>query len=193
MEVFDRYAERYDEWYDKNKEIYKRELQIIQSPDGLSLEIGVGTGRFALPLNVSIGIDRSQGVLKIAKKRGIEVLRADASMLPFKNSLFGTVYVIFTLCFLEKPLRALREARRVLKDSGKLVICIVPRNSELGKKYAKKDSPFYRIARFYTEKEVEEMLEEAGFAIEVVRKRKLLFSSNDFVCFYSRKKKNSLR
>ena len=186
--IFDLYAERYDKWYEKNIEIYKKELSIIERPNGLSLEIGVGTGRFACPLKIDLGIDISIKVLKIAKNRGLEVIRADAKALPFKNGIFDYVYIIFTLCFLDKPIEALLETHRVLKDSGILIVCIIPLDSGLGLRYSKrKDSPFYSAAKFYNEKEVIEMLRRCGFKVIGIKRIELLYSPNDFVCIKAQK------
>ncbi len=182
MDVFDTYAERYDRWYDEHAELYRKELEIIRRPRHPALEVGVGTGRFCAPLNIDVGIDISRGVLKIARKR-CEVVLANAELMPFRDETFATVYFIFTICFLRNPLAALREAHRVLKDDGMLIACVIPRDSGLGRIYASKDSPFYRIARFYTERELEHMFESAGFDVLRVKKRRLLYSDNDFVCY----------
>ena len=182
MNVFDELAEKYDEWYDRNADLYRKELEIIERPTGLSLEIGVGSGRFASKLGIDVGVDISERMLKIAKERGVEVVRSDAANLPFKDKTFDFVYIIFTLCFLENPERSLSEVHRVLKNGGKLVVCIIPADSGLGKIYSKKDSPFYKIARFFKTEEAENLLRR-NFKILRVRKRKLLYSDNDFVCF----------
>ena len=51
------------------------------------MEIGVGSGRFAQPLGVKIGIDPSRNMLKFAKERGIQVIRGGGENLPFKDNL----------------------------------------------------------------------------------------------------------
>jgi hypothetical protein len=48
------------------------------------LEIGVGTGRFAVPLGVRWGVDPSIRMGKMAKARGIQVVSGRAESLPFK-------------------------------------------------------------------------------------------------------------
>jgi ubiquinone/menaquinone biosynthesis C-methylase UbiE len=180
MDIFERHADRYDEWYERNRELYEAELELLPEPSSPSLEVGVGTGRFAI-IGIDVGVDISLEMLKIARKRGVECVRADASALPFKNNSFSSVYVIFTLCFLENPSKVLEEIRRVLK--GLLVVCIIPADSGLGKEYQRKNSPFYSQARFYTEEEVLSMLNRVGFKVKEIRKRKLRHSENDFVCF----------
>ncbi len=182
MDVFDMYPERYDSWYDEHAELFEIELEVIRHPDPPSIEVGVGTGRFCERLQIDVGIDISSGVLRIARRR-CEVVKAHASFLPFRDRVFSTAYLIFTLCFLKDPFAALREIGRVLKQDGKLIVCIVPRDSGLGKLYSSKDSPFYRVATLYTEREVESLLRRAKFSINAKKQRKLLYSRNDFVCF----------
>jgi len=55
--IFDRYYKKYDTWYEKNKFAYLSELGAIKKvlpKVGKGLEIGVGTGRFAAPLNIVV-------------------------------------------------------------------------------------------------------------------------------------------
>lgn len=189
MSIFESNAERYDRWYEKNRELYERELSVIPKPESPSLEIGVGTGRFAV-IGIDVGVDISLAMLRIAKGRGVECIRADAGHLPFRDRVFKSVYLIFTLCFLDEPVKALSEVKRVLRDDGFFVACVIPRNSGLGEEYAGKDSPFYRVARFYTENEVAEMLRNTGFDITDVRKTRLKHSENDFVCFTAKHRNN---
>ncbi len=187
MDVFETNAERYDSWYERNRELYEKELSVIPRPTSPSLEVGVGTGRFAQPLGIDVGVDVSASMLRIARSRGVECIRADASKLPFKDGVFKSVYFIFTLCFLNEPEKALSEAVRVLDNDGTLCACIVPKDSGLGKVYSAKDSPFYKIAKFYVEKELVEMLENAGLRVVDVKRVWLGHSENDFVCMKTQK------
>ena len=113
--IFEGKAEKYDKWYDKNKEIFEEEVKCIENLiEGKNIaEIGIGTGRFAEKLGVKIGIDASLDMLKIARKRRIEVVRGDAHNLPFKSSTFDCLLFILTICFLDNPIKALNEAKRV--------------------------------------------------------------------------------
>ena len=163
MGVFDELWEEYDSWYDRNREIFERELELVRRnipASAFGLEVGVGSGRFAKELGF-IGIDISENMLKAARRRGVEVVRGDALKLPFKR-VFDVVLFAFTICFLDRPVEALKEARRVLVDGGIAVVCFVP-EGRLAEEYRRRDSPFYREARFYTVEEVREMLHSAGF------------------------------
>jgi ubiquinone/menaquinone biosynthesis C-methylase UbiE len=187
MDVFDRFAERYDRWYEKNRDIYERELKVIPRISGLTVEVGVGTGRFAKPLKLDVGLDISLQMLRIAKRRGVEVVRGDAIALPFKNGIFDAVYLIFTFCFLRDPERSLSEVYRILKNNGKLVLCVIPENSGLARYYMLKDSPFYRTAIFYPVSEIKKMLQNSGFKIVSFNQLNLGFSEHDFVCYVAAK------
>ena len=176
--VFDTFAERYDKWYDKplGKTAFKLEKECIESlcknSERPFLEIGVGTGRFAVALKVDYGIDKSIGVLKFAKERGIAIIRGEGESLPFVDASFGAVFIIVTLCFVDEPLKVLKEASRVLKDDGFVILGLILKESPWASFYKKKgeeDNVFYKIAKFYTINELKSMLKSVGLQISEVR------------------------
>jgi len=164
--IFDRYYQKYDAWYDKYKFAYLSELEAIKKvlpKQGKGLEIGVGTARFAAPLGIKYGIDPSKKCLEIAKKRGVKVHLGSGEKLPFGNSTFDYVAIIITLCFVRNPFKVLSETRRVLKKNGKVIIGIIDKDSFLGKFYRKKKSVFYKQARFFSFREAKRLLKKTGF------------------------------
>jgi len=166
VNVFDKYYEKYDTWYDRNKFAYLSELKAIEKvlPEkGKGLEIGVGTGRFAAPLGIATGIDPSKNMIRIARQRGIDARLGSGECLPFKNATFDYVAFIISLCFLKYPRKALEETQRVLKKNGRIIIAIVDKNSFLGKFYRKKKSVFYKQAHFFSVEEVVSLLKVVGF------------------------------
>jgi len=175
VDAFDEYAEEYDKWFDspKGRALFETEVEAIRllmkDIEHPFLEIGVGTGRFAQALGIEFGVDPSQGVLRIAKRRGIRVETADGENLPFEDGSFGSVFILFTLCFVKEPERILSEAGRVLKQGGRLIVGIINRESGWGEYYLQKKAaghPIYGHARLYSINEVEKMLEEAGMTAE---------------------------
>ena len=167
-EPFEKYAEEYEAWFEKNPWAYKSELEALRTQlpaSGLGVEIGVGSGRFAEPLGIKVGVDPSASMRVLAKKRGIRVMDAKAEKLPFEDASFDYVLMVTTICFLEDVLVAFREAIRILKPEGVFVIGFVDKDSVLGRQYQeKKDkSKFYRSARFYSPGEVTSIARKAGF------------------------------
>lgn len=173
MHVFDLYAERYDQWYELpfGRSVYSLEVECLRRLyEGLgpSLEVGVGSGRFAQALGVQYGVDTSQELLKKAKKRSIIAIKARAEELPFKDKTFRNLLMVVSLCFFEKPIEALLESRRVLKESGTLILGLVLSESpwaDFYRRKAKQGHPLYSVARFYSFEEIKGMLLQSGFRI----------------------------
>ena len=86
---FEAHHRRYDDWFVRHAAAYQSELLAVRALlpwRGLGLAIGVGTGRFAAPLGVQIGIDPAHEVLDYAANRGILTVQAIAEALPFSHS-----------------------------------------------------------------------------------------------------------
>ncbi len=202
--LFDNYYKKYDAWYDKYRFAYLSELKAIKKvllKKGKGLEVGVGTGRFAVPLAIEYGIDPSSKMLEIAKKRGVSVRLGRGENLPYKNSTFDYLVIIITLCFVRDPQKVLKESRRVLKKNGKAIVCIIDKDSFLGRFYQKKKSVFYKEANFFSVKEVSDLLKVVGFnrfnyqqtlftlpeKVDSVQKSKQGFGKGGFVVVSARK------
>lgn len=168
VEAFDRYAERYDAWFDRHLHIYGSELQALKtllSSYTRGIEIGVGTGRFSVPLGIRWGVDPSIRMGKMAKARGIQVISARAEGLPFKAFQFDLVLLVTTLCFLDEPGAALKEAYRVLSSGGTILIGTFDPDSPPGVPFIRenKRSPFFQDARFYSVESVAALMRSTGF------------------------------
>jgi ubiquinone/menaquinone biosynthesis C-methylase UbiE len=169
MNIFDTYTKEYDLWYEENRFVYLSELEVLKKVvprKGKGLEIGVGTGRFAQPLGVSYGIDPSEKMLEIARRRGIKTFVGKGENLPFDDDEFDFVLIVITLCFVDNPEQVISESRRVLKDDGRLIIGIVDKDSHLGKFYLEKKKEghrFYKEANFFSAKEIMELLKKYNF------------------------------
>jgi ubiquinone/menaquinone biosynthesis C-methylase UbiE len=166
--VFENYAEEYDEWFNVHPSVYQAELRAIKMllpQSGKGVEIGVGTGRFAVPLGITIGVEPSEAMAAIAKNRGITIYEAKAENLPLGDNAFDFVLLITTICFLENPLQALKEIRRILRPAGKIIIGMLDNNSPLGREYEskKKSSKFYRHATFFSVNQVVAWLKQFGY------------------------------
>ena len=173
-EVFEKKAQEYDTWFDRHfgAGAFDLELKSVKKLlghlSGNSLEIGVGTGRFAHALGIKIGIDPSSNVLRYSQQRGIHVAKAAAESLPFPASAFSSVFMIVTVCFLDDPQQAFDETNRVLKTDGRLVLGLILRDSAWGKFYEQKKSSgnaFYEHAYFWGKDELLNILDKTGFSV----------------------------
>jgi len=75
------------------------------------------------------------------------------------------------VCFFEEPLRAFKEAHRVLKNDGYLVLGLVLSDSpraDFYKEKAKRGHTIYSHARFYSFGELSSILAQASFRVERV-------------------------
>jgi len=172
---FDVAADVYDSWFEseEGKPIFEIEKTCLRAllPDqeGRWLEVGVGSGRFAMSLGISEGVDPSLGMLSIAAGRKIHAVRGIGEDLPYRDAIFDGVLMVTTLCFLISPKRTLSECHRVLHSRGTLVVAIVPAGSAWGRLYIAKGReghPVYSNAKFYTCEQVIRFCAEAGFAFD---------------------------
>ncbi|VAW34108.1 Methyltransferase TM1293 [hydrothermal vent metagenome] len=161
------YTGEYEDWFEKYPMVFKAELKAVKSllPAGSALEVGVGSGRFAVPLQVAAGIDPCPEMLTLARGRGVRTALGRAEALPLSTACFDCLLLITVLCFLPEPERALSEARRVLRPGGHLVLAFIDRHSPLGREMNRhrEKSNFYRRAHFYSIDEVLVLLKGAGF------------------------------
>ncbi|AAT42621.1 class I SAM-dependent methyltransferase [Picrophilus oshimae] len=162
IEYFNEHYSDYDKWYDIHIKEYNDQINFIRSliPGGTGIEIGVGTGRFAHTLNIKYGIDISESMVNMARKRGINAIVASAYEIPFPDKYFDFSLNMVTICFLDYPEKAIREAKRV---SNQTITVILDKNSDYIKNIIKNPMGFYRYARFYSGEEIIDIYESLGF------------------------------
>ena len=97
------------------------------------------------------------------------MVRGVAERLPFVDESFDYGLIVTTLCFVDDAEAMLREARRVIKPDGCLVVGFIDRESSLGQYYLahQAESVFYRDATFYSADEVESLMCDCGFPCQV--------------------------
>jgi SAM-dependent methyltransferase len=166
--AFDENARAYDDWFEAHESLYASELEAIRSllPKTVrGIEIGVGTGRFAEPLGIKVGIEPSPAMRALARERGIDAIDGVAEELPIESETFDYVLFVTTVCFLESLHQAFSEAMRILTPNGAVMIGFIEKESALGRLYQQRqaDSRFYREASFHTVAEIIRVLELAGF------------------------------
>jgi SAM-dependent methyltransferase len=169
-EIFNKYVEDYEAWYDKYPEVYESELaalreQFMKLPENIrGIEVGLGTGRFAQPLGIKEGIEPSEEMARVAVKRNIEIVKGTAENLPYGDLKFDFVLFV-TVCHLDNIRLAIEQAHRVLKHKGTLIIGFLDEDRPVAKEYRERRlySTFFRKARFYPASLIQQIIEEAGF------------------------------
>ncbi|EIE20565.1 UbiE/COQ5 methyltransferase [Coccomyxa subellipsoidea C-169] len=109
--------------------------ELIEQAHGSVLELAVGTGLNLPVYNPShvkalTALDLSAGMLQQARKRvkglgdplPVTFVQGDVAALPFESATFDCVIDTFSLCVFPDAAAALREAARVVKPGGQLLL-----------------------------------------------------------------------
>jgi ubiquinone/menaquinone biosynthesis C-methylase UbiE len=100
------------------------------------LEVGPGTGYYALPVAQWLGPDGRLDVLDVQQEMidhtlgraaaegisNISAARADARQMPYPDASFDAAYLVTVLGEIPDQVAALRELRRVVKPGGRIVV-----------------------------------------------------------------------
>jgi ubiquinone/menaquinone biosynthesis C-methylase UbiE len=134
---FDRVADIYDTTRELPTFVPDRIVDRVAAATGATattrfLEIGVGTGRIALPFLLRgyryTGVDISEGMMdrlraKLQKREvNLRLVNADITHLPFADASFDVVLGVHILHLVPEWQKAIREARRVLTPEGYLLL-----------------------------------------------------------------------
>jgi len=171
------------------KGLRQKGLQLLSvTPGEVVLEIGTGTGYSLKEIANSVGdsgkaygIDITPQMLEITRKRlqktglidRVELHEGDARSMPCEDSKFDAAYIAATLELFDTPdiPRVLKEIKRVLKPSGRLVVASLTKEGREGSLFIKFYEWLHQKIRKYASCRpiyVEESAEEAGFQITKV-------------------------
>jgi 18S rRNA (guanine1575-N7)-methyltransferase len=125
------------------KELAERAIELLCLKKGKVLDVGCGTG---LSLSVliergfdAVGIDISQAMLDVAKRKKLNVRKADFTSIPFKDRTFDGLISISALQWVYgksyadvvgKYLKIAEEFYRVLKDKSRAVVQFYPKTDK---------------------------------------------------------------
>ncbi|MGI6551769.1 MAG: class I SAM-dependent methyltransferase [Bacillota bacterium] len=177
-EIFDHIAHEYDDWYKTplgaTVDRVERELvweMLDPQPGQELLDLGCGTGLYAIDLARQglrvTGLDISSAMLEKAREKSrqlgldINFIQGDATCLPFADQTFDSILSVTAFEFITEPEKFLREALRVVKIGGKVVIGVIGGDSPWSAMYeekARKGHPIFKHAKFYTPEEFKELL-----------------------------------
>jgi ubiquinone/menaquinone biosynthesis C-methylase UbiE len=153
---------------------------LLSNAAGRVLEIGAGTGinleHYPKDGNLEILVSEPDpAMLTRARRRAVllgrevEFRQAGAYPLPFPDQIFDTIVFTLCLCTIDDPEAALKEARRVLKPEGKVLVLEHVRSArpELALWQDRLEKPWGVIAGgCHPNRDTKDMIERAGFAFE---------------------------
>jgi ubiquinone/menaquinone biosynthesis C-methylase UbiE len=162
----------------RNREATRYREQVIPAAHGRVLELGAGSG-INLPFYSSsvthlLALDPSEPLLAMARvKRAaagfpVEFLTQSAEELALESRSVDTVVTTWTLCSIPDAVRALREARRVLKPGGTLLFVehgLAPDASV--QRWQRRLNPMWRcvVGGCNLDRRIDQLIRQAGFDI----------------------------
>ncbi|ACR80693.1 class I SAM-dependent methyltransferase [Kosmotoga olearia] len=138
-EYYDDVASRYDYMYEEPYWVLYHEIvrKLINEHqvNGKILDLGTGTGRWAIELADKgmeiIAVDPAEKMLKVAEEKAklygvnIKFTKASGEALPFESNTFDFVLAMGdVLSYAKSPEKVLEEIKRVLKNRGKLLATV---------------------------------------------------------------------
>lgn len=189
---FDQYASQYDAWFLENRNVLYSEVNLVASvlrDAGRILSVGCGSGLFEKILreerdiDIRDGIEPSEAMAEIARKRGMTVAISTAEDADFGNSDYDTILFNGTPSYIDGLADVVRKAYEALPAGGRIVLIDVPKESSYGVLYNLAKAlgtwnhpllqgcyppnpypiEFVDVAKWRTTAEKIEMLESAGF------------------------------
>lgn len=136
--VFDEYVEKYDSWFLKNMIVLESEVALLAhflKKPGHALSVGCGSGLFEMLLQkdygivIEEGLEPSAAMAEIARKRGLKVQIGLAESMNYKQNEFDTVIFNGSPSYIKNLKQAFKEAYRVLKLRGQILVIDVPKES----------------------------------------------------------------
>ncbi len=155
----------------------------IEGLRGRVLELGIGTGRNVpfYPDGVThlAGVDPDEAMLDRARERArqapfsVDLVPASAEELPFEDASFDAALATLAFCTIPDPQKALREARRVLKEGAEFrLLEHVRMEREPVAWVQEKATPLWKRAAggCHLDRDTLAAVREAGFEVERVER-----------------------
>ncbi|MGD9071345.1 MAG: class I SAM-dependent methyltransferase [Desulfobacterales bacterium] len=142
--AFDEYADQYDIWFLKNKNVLDSEVALLAhflDNPGRVISVGCGSGLFEKLLqqdyNIEIkeGVEPSDGMREIAIKRGMQVRPGTAENVDLGIAGYDTIIFNGTSSYIGDVQKAFENAFQALKLGGQLLVLDVPKESSYGLLY----------------------------------------------------------
>mgnify|MGYP001826467724 FL=1 len=173
------FAASADQWDDLRRDLFGARAEFLPllgllDPGWTVGELGVGTGGLAATLAPFVGrllgVDRSTAMLEAAQARlegfdNVELRKGDLESLPLGDGELDLAVLSLVLHYVLEPVEVLREAARVLRPGGRLLV-VDMRAHGRGPAYAREMG---HVWPGFSPDQMSEWLQEAGFEGALVR------------------------
>jgi len=141
---FDQYANKYDAWFMGNENLLKSEVALVAHAlgnPGRTLSIGCGSGLFEyflkndFNIEVTEGIEPSESMAEIARKRGMEVRIGTAEESTYGEEEYDTILFNGTPSYITDINTAFEKAYYALKKGGRIIVIDVPKEGSFAMLY----------------------------------------------------------
>ncbi|RPI01341.1 MAG: class I SAM-dependent methyltransferase [Calditrichaeota bacterium] len=143
--IFDEFAEQYDSWFLKNRNVLDSEVALLahflDRPLGRTISIGCGSGLFEKLLAqdygiiIKEGVEPADGMREIAIKRGMDVRKGTAETIDLGQETYDIIIFNGTPSYIDDLVKAFKNAFYSLKAGGRLLVLDVPKESSYGLLY----------------------------------------------------------
>lgn len=170
---FDGYANKYDEWFMENENMYLTELNVVEMAlksvnTEKSLSVGCGSGLFEVSLKdrgitITDGLEPSEDMAAIAEKRGLNVIVGIIEDAKLEEDHYDCIYLNGSSTYIEDLESAYKTVYKALKPGGHIVVIDVPKESSFGILYQ-----FANHAKTFDLPNFEGILPKSPYPIELI-------------------------
>lgn len=177
QEYFQQVAKRWDtirSMHVPQQQLEEALLDVVgDEPIGELLDIGTGTGRMleilAHRVQRGVGIDLSSGMLAVARTNieragltHVYVRQGDMYQLPIEDASIDLAILHLVLHYSDDPFEVIREASRVLRPDGRLIVVDFAAHSE---EYLRSEFKHHRLG--FSDEEIRQCFDAAGISAQV--------------------------
>ena len=163
----------------RNRQLLPYRRRTIAAAEGRVLEIGIGSGLnlpfYSAHVHEIVGLEPAPRLTEMARTRADRTsirttfIQGFAEAIPMEDRSVDTVVTTWTLCSIPDVNAALREMRRVLKPTGKLLFVEHGQAPDAGvRKWQDRLTPAWRCigGGCHLNRPIRALVESAGFSIE---------------------------
>ena len=163
----------------RNRQLIPYRHRLLAQAEGRVLEIGIGSG-LNLPFYGShvqevLGLEPAPKLLAMCRRASVQLpppvtlIQGSAEDIPLDSDSVDTVVTTWTLCSIPSVTRALSEARRVLKPSGRILFVEHGMSPDTAvRRWQDRLTPLWKriSGGCHLNRAIDVLIKDAGFRIE---------------------------